>query len=624
MSTPFFLVASCLLIITPVFGQISFIDKTDLLSNTIITSGAPICVQDVNGDLRDDIIRLDDAISMTIDYQNADGSFTESYHGSVNGKAWGMAIGDITNSGYNEMIVGGSYNGVKLIASNGDSIYSNTLLDGPNIFVQGINFADIDNDGWLDAFSCHDDGPNSTWVNDGAGNLSHTTTLIDFDLFPVTSDNAGNYGSVWTDFDSDGDIDLYISKCRLGSSYGDVRRINQLWENDGSGNYTENAAAYGLDDGWQSWVSEFQDIDNDGDLDVFIGNHDNDSFLYRNDDGVYVDISAGSGVDQLTGGSLIQVTMKDFDNDGFVDLLASEHLYLNNGDNTFTEQTTSLADFHSFGIGDLNHDGFLDIYAGYANGYNNPSLTPDVLWMNQGNENNFLRVNLEGVASNRSAVGAKLYLHGVWGTMTREVRAGESYGITNSLYQNFGLGLETEIDSLEIHWPSGNIEIFDDISPNQFINIKEQDCISPNIVLQTTDALPLCTGESLGIGVENQTFTTYTWNQGSIGVPSISVNTEGAYNVSVTDASSCVGVSQSVNVTFDDANCNNTCSTYLNLFGAHKSDSYHVTNTLKSNGLVRGARIVNFTSEEYVLLDVGFEVEINGELFVAIDTCPNN
>jgi len=600
-------------------GQIDFSDQTALLESQIITSGAPMCIQDVNGDLRDDIIRLDDAISMTIEYQNEDGTFTAVYHGSLNGKAWGMAIADVSNSGYNEMIEGGSYNGVKFISSSGDSTYTNTLLDG-----QGINFADINNDGWLDAFSCHDDGVNNTWVNDGAGNLSYTTTLIDFELFPTSDDNSGNYGSVWTDFDSDGDIDLYISKCRLGASFGDVRRINQLWENDGAGNYTENAAAYGLDNGWQTWVSEFQDIDNDGDLDVFIGNHDNNSFLFRNDDGVYVDISAGSGVDQITGSDLIQVSMKDFDNDGFIDLLASEHLYLNNGDNTFTEIFTSMVGSHSFAIGDLNHDGFLDVYAGYANGYNIPSLDPDILWMNEGNDNNFLSVNLEGVTSNRSAVGASLYLHGEWGTMTREVRAGESYGISNSLFQTFGMGSATEIDSLEIKWPSGNTETFYDLNPNQFVSIKELECISPNIVLQTTNALPLCTGESLGIQVEDNSLLTYDWNNGTSGISTITVGSEGVYNVSVTDGSSCIGVSELIELEIDDATCNNTCSSNLNLIGTHASDTYNVINVLKSEGIIRSNRVVNFNSENYISLEPGFEVQTNAEFQVDINDCPNN
>ncbi|MEZ5022758.1 MAG: VCBS repeat-containing protein [Chitinophagales bacterium] len=84
-------------------------------------------------------------------------------------------------------------------------------------------------------------------------------------------------------YDSDGDIDMYLSKCRLGvDDTLDGRRVNQLWENDGNNNYTDVAVAKGIVPYGQSWSTDFADIDNDGDWDAFVINHDKISTFYEN------------------------------------------------------------------------------------------------------------------------------------------------------------------------------------------------------------------------------------------------------------------------------------------------------------------------------------------------------
>ncbi|MFT4636989.1 MAG: hypothetical protein ACI8T1_000297 [Verrucomicrobiales bacterium] len=121
----------------------------------------------------------------------------------------------------------------------------------------------------------------------------------------------------------------------------------------------------------------------------------------------------------------------------------------------------------------MNHDGFLDVYAGYAALYNTPSTKPDRLFVNEANGNGFLAITLEGVASNRNGVGARLELHGAWGIQVREVRAGESYGITNSLTKVFGLGNTLQADRLIIRWPSGTVDELPHPAPNQFLSLRE-------------------------------------------------------------------------------------------------------------------------------------------------------
>lgn len=469
-----------------------FTNASDLLNNPELSSGVAIAIADMNSDGFDDIVRLGNTDALEIEYQQPDGSFAHFIYGNLPGDAWGMAIGDIDRNGYPDIFAGGAYDGLKILFANdtGDD-FDFTMMMNPSVFTQCVNFADIDNNGTLDLFVCHDDGLSAPLNNDGAGNFTYDTGLIN-PVSTVPSDNSGNYGTVWTDYDSDGDLDLYIAKCRLFvNDPMDGRRLNLLFENDGAGNYTEVAEAVGLRPGAQSWVMDFGDIDNDGDMDGFMVNHDMLSQLYENqgpgpDANTFVDITTAAGMNaDLTAIDLgIQAHFEDFDNDTFLDLLVTgregEHrLFINNGDHTFTAETnpfpTDGRGIQSAVVGDLDSDGFPDIVAGFATGFNNPSSNnPDRLFLNPGNDNNWLDVRLTGVESNESAVGARVELHGPWGVMVREVRAGEGYGITNSLTRHFGLGTAEAIDSVVVRWPSGHVDTSDNPAVlNQTVHIIE-------------------------------------------------------------------------------------------------------------------------------------------------------
>ena len=165
-------------------------------------------------------------------------------------------------------------------------------------------------------------------------------------------------GSNFADIDGDGDVDFHISKCRqdVGNSAG-PRRVNML-SRGGDRSWTELGEVAGLALGEQSWTADFGELDADGDRDVFVVNHYDPSVLLRNTgDGTFTDVTAASGL---------------------------------------------------VGEIDLSSDGFIDVYASYANPLSGPSAIPDRMFLNAGNSDNWLEVGLEGTTSHRDGVGARV------------------------------------------------------------------------------------------------------------------------------------------------------------------------------------------------------------------------
>jgi hypothetical protein len=558
-STFFYTFFALFVLISPSLGQISFTNSNSLLESSDWHSGVAIGVVDMNNDQIDDILRLEQGEELTIEFQDtATGTFIPFYFGPISGQSqWSMAAGDINNDGKNDVIAG-DYNYTKLISAFSDTMdFSFDNLPGPSFFAQAANFADIDNDGFLDIFVCDDNAESRIWHNNGDGSFEMGDDMIDMATDPP-SDNSGNYGSIWSDFDNDGDLDLYIAKCRQGvTDPADPRRINALFVNDGENNYTERAADFGLKIGYQSWTADLNDIDNDGDLDCFVTNHDFQNQLLENDgSGHFRDISTGNDIGISTTTFPLQGVMRDFDNDGFVDILVSgsdHHLYHNNGDKTFTEVPNPFDnnDIESYAIGDLNNDGFPDIYAGYANIYTNPSNIEDVIWMNDANDNNWFGLNLIGTESNRNAVGARVEIYGDWGIQIREVRAGESYGIMNSFKQNFGLGQSDAIDYLVVKWPSGIINVIDNPTINEYLTLTESPCGGAPVEVEITAAgnTTICEGGTLNL--EAPAGYNYIWSTGET-TQTITISEPGAYRLIAQDpATGCYGASQNISIALE-------------------------------------------------------------------------
>ncbi len=550
------LVSLLVLIYVPAMSQVSFKNANIKLVTPGVHSGCPVTITDWNGDGLDDIIRLDDGRYCSVEVQQTNQMYLSVSLGDFGGGAWAMTVADVDHNGYKDVLADGS-NGIGILKTNNSGTGATMVwLPASTWFLQNATFGDFNNDGWIDIFGCDDNAPSHIFLNDGAGNFAEST-IINFDVTPgqnigTSNDDSGNYGSVWTDFDNDGDMDLYIAKCRqITGGPTDPRRIDVLFVNDGSNNYTNMASTYGVAVGWQTWTASFGDLNNDGDLDLLLTNHDHESQIWENDGtGHYTDITATTGFD-ITDITPIESTIADFNNDGFNDLFitgSDSRFYLNNGNMTFTkiENLFNNNNMESFAVGDLNHDGAIDVYASYATIYTNPSNIDDVIWLNEKNSNHFITLALKGTVSNIGAIGARAMVYSSLGTQLGEVRAGESYGTCNSSQLHFGLGSLTSIDSIVVRWPSGLTQTIVTPVVDQFLTIVEGDCVSPNSAVTASGPLVICPGQNVVLTAPAG--YTYLWSDGSTG-QTLTVNTTGEYAVQIIEAgNNCVGISPTISL----------------------------------------------------------------------------
>ena len=379
----------------------------------------------------------------------------------------------------------------------------------------GIAWADYNNDSFLDVLwrNTNDDIEQVLFRNNGDGTFTEVTNeagvrILDYSL---EADSQGSSG--WFDFDQDGHIDL------LSPNEG---HNNVLFHNNGDGTFTEvtrnRQSPSGIpffNEGNANGVC-LGDIDNDGDIDAYLPNADQANRLIRNNlketgEATFTDITKVSGTGDMGGAR--GCTMADYDNDGFIDIYVSNGgpsnvlfndiadegfspfvqfyvaveprnnvLYHNNGDGTFTDVTDgSGAVGFSIGVGvasgDVNGDGFMDIIATGRSFYTDGKLMGEsqqnFLFLNKGNRNNWIKVRLKGTTSNRSGFNARVKVVAGDLSQTRELYSTTGYNSQDDPTLNFGLARQTQVDFIEVIWPSGKTQRLENLKPRQVVTITE-------------------------------------------------------------------------------------------------------------------------------------------------------
>ena len=377
----------------------------------------------------------------------------------------------------------------------------------------GVAWADYDNDGDLDLYwKCADyDIDNALFRNNGDGTFTDVTEEAGAGIIDLVAE-AGSQGSPnWTDVNQDGWIDLLVTNegsekiLFLNQENGTFKNITRSFRAPSGTVFLNPGNANGACIG---------DIDNDGDMDVFLPTADQSNRLYislLSDTGSlsYKDISLSSGIDHKSGAR--GCTMGDFDNDGLIDIYvnngglqntlindvinlpifvqfyiaiepAYNKLFQNNGDLTFSDVTkTSGTEVLGIGSGvgnaDLDDDGFLDLFLTNRTFYNSDKQITEsdrnYLLRNKGNDNNWIKIELTGTKSNTNAYGARVKVMAGESIQYREHTSAHGYNSANDYRLHFGLANEENIDSIEIIWPSGERQLLTDIAVNQTLSIEE-------------------------------------------------------------------------------------------------------------------------------------------------------
>ena len=378
----------------------------------------------------------------------------------------------------------------------------------------GIGWVDFDNDGHLDIMwrGADYDIENALFHNNGNGTFTDITKSSGIGIIGRVIEANSQGAPSWADFDNDGDMDALVT------NEGDA---NILFLNDGNGNFRDVSRSFRPPTGFalrnpgNSNGSCIGDIDNDGDLDVYLPNADQANRLVRNDldrdKGLtFTDITASSGTDDM--GGVRGCTMIDFDNDGYLDLYVNNGgpsnvlindviaemapfvqfyiawspdnnvLYRNNGNNTFTDVTTESGTT-GFGIGsgvaagDVNNDGFYDLFLTNRTYYSEQKRVnieqENKLFLNEGNNNYWIKLKLRGVTSNRSGLGARIKITAGDLVQIREHVSAVGYNSANDPAIIFGLGDKKRVDRISVRWPSGKNQHLDNVEANRIVSITE-------------------------------------------------------------------------------------------------------------------------------------------------------
>ncbi|MBE9509272.1 MAG: CRTAC1 family protein [Bacteroidetes bacterium] len=361
----------------------------------------------------------------------------------------------------------------------------------------GVTTADINSDGYLDMFVAverfndrGDDCANHLYLNNGNG------TFKDIAAQTGVDDRGYGYTCNFVDYDNDGDADLFVGN----ETDAETQPARILYRNDGNLKFTDVSKEAGIAGSGCSTCSVWLDMDNDGDLDLFVGQSitgdpartfefhaTNLNKLFKNNgDGTFTDVSkqAGVEIDTKSRGCVAG----DIDNDGDIDIYVtnsgSESLVLlNDGKGKFTEskKVTGGSVFygHGCGLGDLDGDGDLDLGVGNWRRIQYKNSGEWKLFKNKTDNKNWLKIDLKGTKSNPEAVMSKVWVYSAGHAKDNkylngyhEVTAGNGVFTGNPLQQHFGLNADKKYDVV-VKFPSGIEVIKHNVSTAQTLSLVE-------------------------------------------------------------------------------------------------------------------------------------------------------
>ncbi|HMJ91564.1 MAG TPA: CRTAC1 family protein, partial [Candidatus Acidoferrum sp.] len=405
----------------------------------------------------------------------------------------------------------GGHHPNSLLRNNGDGTFEDVAEQAGILSfhpTQTATWFDFDGDGWLDVFIGNESTtgeihPCELYRNNGNGTFRECAAEFGVALTKfVKGVNSGDY-------DNDGRPDLYVSS-RNGP--------NVLFHNDGPApghsrerpqwKFSDVTAKAGVAEPMSSFPCWFFDYDNDGKLDIFVTGysanvakiaadylglpHDGDRVrLYHNNgDGTFADVTKSVGLYKVM--LAMGCNFGDFDNDGWLDFyvgtgdpdfatLIPNRAFRNNGGKAFQEVTTAggfghLQKGHGIAFADLDNNGSQDIYAVMGGAYTGDNYR-NALFVNPGNSNRWLTLKLEGVRSNRAAIGARIRVivqtESGPRSIYKTVCSGGSFG-ASPLRQEFGLGQARAIQSVEIFWPvTGETQTITGLGMDRMYRIRE-------------------------------------------------------------------------------------------------------------------------------------------------------
>jgi tetratricopeptide (TPR) repeat protein len=480
-----------------------------------LNGNGTVAIGDIDGDGKLDVIVAGSGTFLKV-YRNVDGKFadvTEQVGLGHVPSGYSLNLVDYDNDGWLDLFISlNGWNGPMpdLLFHNEHGkfvdVSKKSGLDDPGSGFVSL-WGDLDNDGWLDVVIANgvlkDGSVPQIYRNNHDGTFTNMTKAAGIHEPPL----YGTIGAALGDYDKDGRLDIFFN--------GQGGAPNRLYHNDGAWHFTEVGQKAGvLQPEHNGFVCFFVDYNNDGWPDLLTTSlapwdatveglkkgysprnarsvHPDSNRLFRNNrDGTFTDVTFDARLYYPMG--TMGAGVADLDNDGYVDFyfgtgdpqlsrLEPNRFFRNTGDGTFQDLTGYLPfarpgnKGHGVAFVDFEEKGALDLFA-QLGGHYPGDHTYNALYRNlKANQNHWLEVDLQGVKSNRLAIGAQLTVKTGNLLVYREIKGSEGFGATSPYRQHFGLGKHEKIDSLEIRWPSGAKHEFKDLAANQMITLREDE-----------------------------------------------------------------------------------------------------------------------------------------------------